>query len=253
MWLLADQGQMRVAVACLYLDPDITLSAVQKLVPPHVASANRVAAAIKVMRWQQALIPCASHDRRVRRYRLSGPATALLEDFIMMMVGAGSPFTPTAPDRRRCRAWCEDFLFATLERGAGRRSSIDAERGQTLRGGALLNLELSRRGLEPDDQLPFSRRAFAAQFGLSRAQVIALVGQLERTGWATLVDRRLQPTALAMEAGRAWLGRFMAISTAVLDEQFRDITARSRAQIEAARAAAAPDPAISDRMQASAP
>jgi hypothetical protein len=238
MRLLGDQGQMRVMVACRYLDPDITLAAVQKLVPAHVASPNRVAAALALMKRDRALLACDGRDRRTRRYRLSEEGLALADAFLTMMVAAGAPFAdrPVRPDRSR--AWAEDFLLATMERGGGIKSGPEAERGQTLKGGALLNLELMRRGLEPGDTSRFSRRGFAARFGLSRAQVIALLGALEHAGWATLSDGRLQPTPLAMEGGQLWLSRFLAISTAVLDERFLAIAAVSREQARAAQAAA---------------
>lgn len=239
MRVLADQGQMRIAVACLHLDPHITPSAVQRLVPAHVASANRVAAALVLMHRQGDLIAGPYEDRRVRRYSLSDDARELFEEFLAMMVGAGSPFAERPFDWARSHVWREDFLLATIEPGAGLKSGMKAERSQTLRGGALLNLELLRRGLVPSCGEPFTRKGFGRRFGLSRAQVIALVDLLREGGWVRLENGDLQPTALAMEAGRVWLSRFLAISTAVLDERFRAIVAASRAQVAAARGSVA--------------
>lgn len=236
--LLADQGQIRVAVACLYLQPHITLVGVQRLVPANIASANRVAAAMALLKGQQALVAGQACDRRTQPFRLSSAAVALFEAFVTMMVGSGAPFAASGIDPSRCRSWAEDFLLATLEGGGSLSSGPAVQRAQTLRGGALVNLELLRRGFEPEGQHPFSRKAFAGCFGLSRAQVIALVGELERTGWATLADGQLRPTPLAMQGGRVWLSRFMAIGAATLDGRFQAIMARSRAQVQAARAAA---------------
>lgn len=241
--LLADQGQIRVAVACLYLDPHITLAGVQRLVPAKIASANRVAAALTLLRGQQALVAGKADDRRAQPFRLASATVELFEAFITMMVGIGTPFATCSVDPPRPRIWAEEFLLATLEGGGSLSSGPAVQRAQTLRGGALVYLELLRRGLEPEKQRPFSRKAFAGRFGLSRAQVIALVGELERAGWATLADGQFQPTTLAMQGGRVWLSRFMAISTATLDGRFRDIMACSRAQVHAARLAAGAMPA----------
>lgn len=244
--LLADQGQIRVAVACLYLNPRITTAGVQRLVPASIASANRVAAIIVLLKGQTALVAGHADNRKEQTYQLSDPMLALMQAFVMMMVGVGAPFAATGVDRTRICSWSEDFLLATLEGGGALKSGSEVERGQTLRGGALINLELMRRGLEPACRTPFSRKAFAARFGLSRAQVIALVDQLERSGWATLHDGQLRPTALAMQGGRIWLSRFLAISASVVDGRFRSIMESSRAQVAAARAAAARLPPSAD-------
>ncbi|WP_448580546.1 hypothetical protein [Thermaurantiacus sp.] len=238
MRLLGDQGQMRVLVICYHLHPDIRLAAVQKLTPAEVASPNRVAAALKLLTGQQALLPGEGTDRRARPLRLSPGGQALAEAFLMMMVGAGAPFAGARLSRDHCRAYASDYLLATLAGGGGIRAGPVAERTQTLKGGALLSLELMRRGLDPDDPTPFSRKGFAARFGMSRAQVIALLAALEEAGWATLADGRLQPTPLAMEGGRVWLSRFLAISATVLDGRFGEVVAASRARRAAERMAA---------------
>jgi hypothetical protein len=238
MRLLGDQGQMRVAVACHFLDPGITVAAVQRLVPPAVASPGRVEAIIQFLYGQRALEPVRSVDRRARHYRLTAEARALVEAFLLMMVGVGAPFARTPLDSANCRAWGEEFLLATLEGGASLRAGPTAERAQTRRGGALLNLELMRRRLERDPE-PFSRRAFAARFGLPRTQVIDLVEELRQRGWIE-GSGGLQPSTEALAGGRVWLSRFLAISATVLDGRFGEIVANSRAEPRAGPHAARP-------------
>lgn len=237
--LLGDQGQMRVAVACRYLDPMITVSAVQKLVPAAVASPNRVDAMLKLLHRQEGLVPVEEQDRRLKARRLSGDGAALVDDFLGMMVLPGAAFAETRPARDQCRAWSQEFLLATLHGGAAFKSGMTVERSQTLKGGALLNLELLRRGLDAGDTRRFSRKAFAARYDLSRTQVLALIGEIERTGWAVVTDHDVQMTPPALAGGRDWLGRFIAIGALVLDGKFKQTMERSRQQVQAARDAAA--------------
>ncbi len=237
MRLMPDQGRMRVAVACRLLHPDITVAAVQRLVPPVIASPGRVAAAIQLLGAQGFLVPSPVGDRRAHHHAMAPGMEAILDAFLELMVRQGLPFARSGIAPRRPRDWAEEFLLATLEGGASIGSGPGVERGHTLRGGALLNLELMRRGLEREVS-PFSRRAFAARFGLSRTHVIDLLAELAGRGWLA-PGREFRPSEAGLAAGRAWLSRFLAISAAVLDMRFRSLAAASRAEARAARAGTA--------------
>lgn len=236
MRLMPDQGRMRVAVACRLLHPEVTTAGVQRLVPSVIASPGRVAAMVQLLAAQGFLVPVFGSDRRSHQLSMTPQMLDLVDAFLLMMVRQGLPFAQAGIDPPRCRDWAEEFLLATLQRGVSIGSGPSVERGHTLRGGALLNLELLRRGLE-GDTAPFSRRAFAARFGLSRTHVIDLVAELGQRDWLA-PGRDFQPSPIALAAGRVWLSRFLAISASVLDGSFRDLVSASRAAAGAGHAPA---------------
>ncbi|QMW23373.1 hypothetical protein [Sandaracinobacteroides saxicola] len=232
MRLLGDQGQMRVAAICVYLNPRITVTAVQRLVPAGIASANRVAAAVALLRGQQVLLPVAGGDRRTQVLRLSAEGEAMLGRWLGAFLAGGLCLVegpvPDPADRALHAGWCGAFVRATQVPGASLKSGPEMERSQSRRGGGLLLVELLRRVMA-GEEAGFSRKGFAERFGLSRSQVIALVEEAEAQGWVEGRDG-VRLTDVARAKGQEWLMRFLAISVATLEGRFEALVARSRAQ-----------------------
>jgi hypothetical protein len=240
--LLGDQGQMRVAAICYRLDPMITTAAVKRQVPPTIASPNRVAAIIAQMRRRGALLDIASATGPARPMRLAGPSIDLVEAWLQCFMKQALPFVigpcPDITDRRLYRGWCEQFLDATAAPTGSLKSSNEIERGQSMRGGALLYLGLVRRIFD-DSGSDFSRRRFAADFGVSRTQVIELIADAEARGWLTHGEGQLHFTAKAIAAGERWMAKFLALGTATLEGRLVALLAASKARIAAAAEARA--------------
>jgi hypothetical protein len=237
--LLADQGQMRVVTACLALDPDIRLAGVQALVPWPIASPNRVAAAIALMRREGALCPATvsqATGRRLERLRLSPSFAGLARSWIRAMVEPAAVFlddpAPDLGDPLLCQRLCRDYLEGTMRPTRSLKVSNSLERAQSRRGGALLLLEVMRRALSEGPTPAFSKRAFALQFGLSRTQVVDLVQEAAAAGWIDADDAMLTASHAARTDGMLWLAKFLAIGVSVLDGSFGQRLAASRARLE---------------------
>lgn len=223
--LLADQGQMRVATICLYLDPHITLSGVQKLVPANIASPNRVAAMLKHLEREGGLVTAAARDGRMRVLRLAPAFERVLELWVREIVRHSLPWVPEPrpdlDDRRHYAIWCGEFVRATTAPARSLKPGAPVERGLALRGGNLIHFEVMRRVFDPEQaRIPFSKRAFAARYELSRTHLIDLLAEAERQGWFRFEHGLLVPSETAVAGGRKWLAKFLAIGAKTLQGAF---------------------------------
>jgi len=208
-------------------------------VPPAIASANRIAAAMMRFRSRRAIVEASRPDARSRAYALAPGFAPVLRRWVAMIVSAGAPFSRLRPAEINKagmhQLWCGDFLLATLEGGGSLKAGPQAERRQSRQGGSLLYFESLRRGFIAGEPPQFSRKGFAQRFGLSRSHVIDMVAELERSGWASPGDAVFAPTPAALAGGRQWLMRFLAISTATLDGNFAQIVTASREQVRGSK------------------
>lgn len=240
--LLADQGQMRVATACVVLDPEIRLPDVVALVPAPIASPNRVAAALHLMRREGALVPT---DQGLPRGRSVGPLglspafAGLARGWLRAMVEPAIVFADEPVADFGCpllyRRMCRAYLEATLLPTRSLKVSGSVERAQSRRGGALLLLEVMRRTLGEGNPPAFSKRAFAQRFGLSRTQVVGLVQEAALAGLLADSGGSLAASAAGRADGRRWLAKMLALGTASLDGSLAGRLAASRARLAAER------------------
>jgi hypothetical protein len=222
---LADQGQMRVATICLAIDPCITVSAVQRLVPANIASPNRVAAMLKHFERAGALLVAGPEGGRSRMLSLAPGFRTVLEAWVVEIVRHSLPWVPEPlpdlSDRSLYPLWCGEFIRATTQPARALKPGKPVERALSLRGGNLIHFEVMRRVFAPDPAAaPFSQRAFAARYELSRTHLIDLLTEAERQGWFRRVDGHLEPTEPATALGRMWLAKFLAIGATTLQGAF---------------------------------
>lgn len=227
--LLSDQGQMRVVTVCIALDPAIRPAAVQSLVPLPIASPNRVAACLGLMRRQGALLPVSGAGAWPAR--LSPEFAALGRQWLRAVIAPSAALydgdPPDFDDPGLYLGWCRQFIEATLHPTRALKVSSSLERAQSRRGGALLCLEVMRRALS-EGAPSFSRKAFARRFGLSRSQVVELVHEAKAAGWVADAGGELAVSDAARTDGRAWLARFLTLGIATLEGTLQQRLAAGR-------------------------
>jgi hypothetical protein len=229
--IMGDLGRFAI-VAGLFSSPGpVTQAAILNRMGPDLAGRARVAAHLSALRESGAIEPEAG-DRRARPVRptpwLEGWMRRWLE---AMIVPARAWWRERGPPPEPSRRVLASYLGQVL---AANRSGLNAFttvpgvwRMMSLAGGHLFLLELvlASGGAERIGQpLAFSRRAFAARYGVSRPHAVDLTAEAERLTWLTRGDDghvELTP-AFAHEA-RRWCAIHFELCNAALTGRLLEV------------------------------
>lgn len=221
--LVSDRAQYHVASVGYVLDPAITLAATWRLMPAGLASRNRVSSYLQALERCGALERVASpQDRRLVVRRLSPWLSDWLGDWGRAIMAPALPWVagpvPDLADRDMLRDAFHQFVLAQQ---AGIRMLMGARgvaRGMSLRGGGMLMLDILQRHYRPGSG-PFSRKAFAERFSLSRSHVIDLVNEFVASGWMAQGAQGPTATAMLVGQGRIWHSSHLAVAVLVMERR----------------------------------
>lgn len=225
--LMSDRAQFHIMAIAFALDPQVTPSAVNRLLPPAMASRNRVGAYLASLESGGALLPATdSVDGRRRPRRLAPAFADFLADWGRAIVAPALPWVkgpvPDLDAAEAPRGWYRQFVAAHARGFDMLGAAPQVARGFSLRGGSLIMLELMHRATAPGPLPRFSHRGFAARFDLSRSQVIALVDEFTTCGWLVADANGPAASPALIAQGRAWQAMHFAVAARVLEGRLAD-------------------------------
>lgn len=221
--VLGDLGRFAI-IATLFATPGpLSQANIIEDMGPHLAGRARVAAHLAVLQDRGA-IERDTRDGRSQAVRPTPWMTDWMNRWLAAMILPARPWWPgpgTAPNPtpERLASYLGQVLAANRSRLNAFVTTPGVRRMMSLIGGHLLILELvlasegTRRIGEP---LVFSRKAFAARYGMSRQHARDLTAEAENLGWLDRASRcvTLRP-AFAREA-RRWAAIHFALCNATL-------------------------------------
>ncbi len=223
--ILGDLGRFSIVASLIASPTPMTRTAVLDLMGPGAAGRARVASHLGALIGAGALE--AVDDPSDGRSRPLSPAPWLRDWMDRWGVAMFAPVHPWWPGPGPVPAPTREVLAAYLQQIlAANRAGLNAFgatpgvwRIMSLVGGHLFLLELilasdgaRRIGLP----LPFSRRAFARRYGVSRRHAVDLVAEAERLGWLTRRASKIDLSATFADEARRWVAIHIALCNAAL-------------------------------------
>lgn len=222
--MFADVGQLAIVGGLLALPGPVTEADLCRLVGAgQLASRRRVRNHIARLEREGLIEIAKGGDRRTRSITVTSKLDGLLSQWVRALAGAAADLCnvdKAALQRADLASFYLQQVMASHRVGfSAFAATPSVARLVNLSRGHALVLELLASSLRDGTlEIPFSRRAFASAYGVSRTHVIDLLAECESVGLVTPVSARalaLSPTFVA--EAKTWAAINFALAAATLE------------------------------------